>query len=916
MRLLSTFSLVGLAVVATAGSGRAESIAPGVSYAAYSLTGPVKVHVVSVNRWRPEYRLQIGWPQGQRNFTRRDTTSVIARLYDDAPARDVVAAINGSLFETTASRIYGVAASDGEILEMPNGRCETFFFGPSRVPVICENVGSVRGTLTFADGSSTTLHQYNRATAANTITAYTPNWAPTTGTTTEGVEVILVDVSYPMRGNKEIAGVVTAIRRDAASMNNTIPDGGMVLHACGTARDVVLARAAVGDRLRMRFATTAPDFNNADMAVTGAGWVVRNGMANIENWARYSSSYVDSRHPRTVLAWNAAQLFLIAVDGRSASSIGMTFLELTEFLTGTLGAVEALALDSGNSTTLVAGGSLRNRPCDGVERPVANAVLLLREDSPPQLPFFDAFGRDGRQFGWIDKFRFNDVREFSPPTLDGDDHVIEVGDPVAGGVETIRRGDFADADYSVEADVYCEYRPEVAADGFERYGIFARDDGTGAFGLTNELGRGNCYALTYDSDTGRVRAGVFVNGVMHDYREADPLYAEGSAWRRFRMDCRGTTISYYLDGEELVSASDPRRPSGCFGIAYQEYFRTNANIHGTRADNFAAVRLGPPPGHTPYLDVPLPVPGVIQAEQYDIGGDRVTWYDKTPGNAGERLRADDVDIEPCEDRGSGYCVGSIEAGEWLEYSVHVAARGSYDIRLRVSPGPAGAAFRIEMNGRDVTGTQEFNVAGDADEWTTVTVTGVALEEGNWQVLRLVAESGGWRLNSIEIVEAVPPPERAADPTPAPEATGVSLSAGLSWTAGRGAVSHNVYFGETSPGAFRGSQVASTFDPGPLAPGTTYYWRVDGVNESGVTTGETWSFTTEGRRTVQADFDGDGDVDHRDFVRFRRCFNGPNRPPDGDDCDASDFDGDGDVDDIDFDRFQACFNGANRPPACR
>ncbi len=66
-----------------------------------------------------------------------------------------------------------------------------------------------------------------------------------------------------------------------------------------------------------------------------------------------------------------------------------------------------------------------------------------------------------------------------------------------------------------------------------------------------------------------------------------------------------------------------------------------------------------------------------------------------------------------------------------------------------------------------------------------------------------------------------------------------------------------------------------------------------------------------------DFDLDDDVDLNDFAGFQACFNGPNRPPAGPECDAANLDGDtaGDVDLSDFGILQSCFNGPNRPPAC-
>jgi hypothetical protein len=89
-----------------------------------------------------------------------------------------------------------------------------------------------------------------------------------------------------------------------------------------------------------------------------------------------------------------------------------------------------------------------------------------------------------------------------------------------------------------------------------------------------------------------------------------------------------------------------------------------------------------------------------------------------------------------------------------------------------------------------------------------------------------------------------PPGQAVNPSPGNGATGVSVDADLSWTAGSGATSHDVYFGTSSPGASQGNQTATTFDTGTMANDMTYYWRIDEVNGQGTTNGVVWSFTTE------------------------------------------------------------------------
>ena len=90
------------------------------------------------------------------------------------------------------------------------------------------------------------------------------------------------------------------------------------------------------------------------------------------------------------------------------------------------------------------------------------------------------------------------------------------------------------------------------------------------------------------------------------------------------------------------------------------------------------------------------------------------------------------------------------------------------------------------------------------------------------------------------------PAQATNPSPGSPSSGISLDAVLSWTAGSGATSHDVYFGtNSSPGApeFKGNQPNTTYDPpGALSSGTTYYWRIDEKNDC-TTQGTTWYFTT-------------------------------------------------------------------------
>lgn len=90
----------------------------------------------------------------------------------------------------------------------------------------------------------------------------------------------------------------------------------------------------------------------------------------------------------------------------------------------------------------------------------------------------------------------------------------------------------------------------------------------------------------------------------------------------------------------------------------------------------------------------------------------------------------------------------------------------------------------------------------------------------------------------------PTPEaKATLPSPADGATNVTVNPTLTWLPGIDALSHDLYFGTTPPGSLRTNLADAAFAPGPLAPGSTYYWRVDERTASEVIPGNVWSFVT-------------------------------------------------------------------------
>jgi Leucine-rich repeat (LRR) protein len=93
------------------------------------------------------------------------------------------------------------------------------------------------------------------------------------------------------------------------------------------------------------------------------------------------------------------------------------------------------------------------------------------------------------------------------------------------------------------------------------------------------------------------------------------------------------------------------------------------------------------------------------------------------------------------------------------------------------------------------------------------------------------------------------PLQARAPQPATGATGVPVDAHLDWRPGREATWHKVYLGTDPTVVAEGTVAVETvadhgFAPGALDLGTTYYWRVDELNNAASVPGEVWSFTTQ------------------------------------------------------------------------
>jgi len=165
------------------------------------------------------------------------------------------------------------------------------------------------------------------------------------------------------------------------------------------------------------------------------------------------------------------------------------------------------------------------------------------------------------------------------------------------------------------------------------------------------------------------------------------------------------------------------------------------NSGATATSSAIAVTVVTPPPSTPFGGTPAAVPGLIEAENFDDGGQNIGYFDTSAGNNGGKYRQTDVDIETTSDLGGGYSIGWVNAGEWLKYTVSVTSLANYILDLRLAAASTGGIVHLEVDGADATGPISVPNTGGWQSWQTVSIAGIPLTTGT-HVLRLVFDTAG------------------------------------------------------------------------------------------------------------------------------------------------------------------------------
>jgi exopolysaccharide biosynthesis protein len=312
-----------------------------------------------------------------------ETTSSIATRHGG------VAAINSGFFRLDKSEFAGDAAGvlviDRRLLsESTNNRVAVGIINRKRQTEVYFGHNDLDIDLRRDKFSGAQVDGINRQRKNDEVIVYTPEFGKKTPDEKSAFELIV-------RKNK-----VIAVQKGG---NNEIPKDGFVVSA---EDESPLDQLTVGSKIKaVKITSTAmydfqPDIEKEKQRVAqllmfersvlfqledvtnGVPQLIRNGKIDI-TWEqeKTTKSFVETRHPRTAVAkLKDGKFLMITVDGRSELSGGLILYDLADYLLS-IGAVDAMNLDGGGSTTMFLDGKVVNTPSDKEgERKVGDAIVV------------------------------------------------------------------------------------------------------------------------------------------------------------------------------------------------------------------------------------------------------------------------------------------------------------------------------------------------------------------------------------------------------------------------------------------------------------------------------------------------------------------------------------------------------------
>jgi endoglucanase len=154
---------------------------------------------------------------------------------------------------------------------------------------------------------------------------------------------------------------------------------------------------------------------------------------------------------------------------------------------------------------------------------------------------------------------------------------------------------------------------------------------------------------------------------------------------------------------------------------------------------------------------------LVYAVDYDLGKNGFAYFDqdtadyhtvtnkRTAGNRGGIYRNDGVDIAKDSLQYEKYYVNHIEKGEWLQYTVKVAQKGNYTLKINAAADQANGRITILIDGKTIATAVVVPNTGNMKKFATFQIKNVSLKAG-WQKIRILAVKGGYNFSYIQFIK--------------------------------------------------------------------------------------------------------------------------------------------------------------------
>ena len=341
-----------------------QKIATGVSYwegQRWTGGGPARVRTLRVDPRLAEVKPAMAAPGEQGKMALEPVRKIVER-------NKAIAGINGTFFSGATLEPLGLLVINGQLVSSQLYNRSAFYLLKDGRSMVSN--ANLMVQVTTPDGAILQPHAVNQPAARHKLTIYTDHYGFKSRT-------------WPDPSRWEVALSPLGSIVNMGTGNLSIPMGGVVLSAQGKERDTLMQALSPGSQSRVSVALEKSGENVAHV-IGGGPTLVQKGKVRITAVEeRFRNDVSQGRAPRTAMGVDAkGNLLLTTVDGRQPGySVGMTLRELARTL-DELGAEEAINLDGGGSTTMALKGQVVNKPSDGRERWVSNALIVTPRQAP------------------------------------------------------------------------------------------------------------------------------------------------------------------------------------------------------------------------------------------------------------------------------------------------------------------------------------------------------------------------------------------------------------------------------------------------------------------------------------------------------------------------------------------------------